>query len=215
MEIKVNEDPLKFNYTYQMVVDGNESYFCRANRPLLLMLKKMSIYDNQQELLGELEEESKLQKLINMIPLVGLFAFKRRFIIKVKGKVCGQALIKSAFVQVKAAILFNDEEYTICGHTNDGIERYSIFHYDRQIGLVTKSPYSEWGNDSYESEFDYDSNKLLNLLLISLIDGVWNTSSAIPLGFSYESKSYRRGLDIRFGVKLDKDWKPKQNYKVL
>lgn len=74
-------------------------------------------------------------------------------------------------------------------HSNDGIYRYSFYSSKEQIGLIERDPHTVWGNDSYVGEFNDDSNKLLNILLILFIDATWHTED-VSTEISHESTKY-------------------------
>lgn len=210
MKIEVTQDSLKYNFSYRIKVDDETLFYGEINRTLLPQFRKILLRNKNGKIVAALNEVNHLYKLISSIPIINLFLFKSKFLLQIEEEVCGEAFSKANIIQAKASIIFNNSKYMIYEHTNEGIYRYSIFLEEEQIGMIVRSPYTEWGNDTYIGEFSKNTNKILNSILILFIDALWHTVD-IPTEVSYSSIKYERGLDSIFGVKLNKEWKPKNN----
>ncbi|WP_207707328.1 hypothetical protein [Crassaminicella thermophila] len=89
-------------------------------------------------------------------------------------------------------------------------EKYSVFSQEKQIRLIHRSVYREFGADKYIGEFDYDTNLIFNIFIMLYIEIVWNTADIVT-NFNSNSYTYEWSLDILTGRKLDENWRPKKN----
>lgn len=209
MKISVLQEPLRFTFTYDVDINGEKNYLGIADRTILPKLRRILLSNNDDNVVGSLTEVNWFYKMVSSIPILKLFLYRSKFFIKINEKECGEIFVKASLVQGKAIIIFNGKRYTLYSHSSEGIARYSVFCEEKQVGLVTRDPYSAFGNDVYSGEFDFDTNEIFNSLLILFIDIVWNTVD-IPTSFNAYSTEYKTGIDTIFGVKLEKGWKPKE-----
>jgi hypothetical protein len=207
MEITMIQKPLKWDLTYSFSY-MNHTYTAKANRVIIPVRRKITLY-REEEAVARGTETNFMYVLLKFVPFIKGF-IPSKFAIQLRNSNVGQLIDKFDMAQECLEAFVHQDYYKIYEHTH-GFEGnyYSIFKNGEQVGLVHKSPDTEWEAHTYKGKFDEDTDEVLNMLFMVFIDVLWNT-----VDFNNEIYSntieFEWGLDRVFGRKIDKKWEPKK-----
>ncbi len=208
MKISMHQEIRALEKTYQ-IESENHHFKAVANRQAFFYKRKISLYDRNQKVIVNINENSPFTPILEKIPIVNSLLTVPY---EIHGQVSGKIIVKHSFIQSHFFIYIDGIQYCCYQHTGGLIgEMYSIFRQNHQIGMIKKNKKLQWNTRSYEAEFDDDTEVLMNSHFLVLVEVFWGLTDSNINGTVYQtSTEFSWGLDMKFGKQPDLKWKPKK-----